>query len=394
MTVIRSILVHHHATIYTDLATGEMYTYSFIGRWVNELSRHFDKVGLLFHESKTKSQKHDTLLLGDRIVIESFGSPGRGWDRLQKISRVKAACKRASGKYDALLIRGITPRQYTVLNNVHVKLVAYILVGSIRDSKPTFQLSKTGLYLYFMYFVRLLELKKIAKRANLMMANSPKVVEEIKQNFTVEAIYMPTNTIKKCELRPFRNKVIGNPIRFYFCGRVVKDKGIFELLEAVSILNEKGINCRATITGIVSADVQAEFQSLPYWHVIKDLVEFTGFVYFGEDLLNLYESQDIFVLPSYHEGFPHSIWEAAAVSTPVITTPVGGIPGILTNEEVWFVSVKSARALAEKVIELIQNPDLVNVRTRALYSLLQKNTVESGVEKLAYSLKNCTIESE
>jgi len=394
MAVIRSILLHHHATIYTNPITGQMYTFSFIGRWVNELSTHFDKIGLLFHESDIKSDRHDTLLLSDNITIETLGAPGKAYDRFQKLARVKSACEKASNKYDILIIRGITPRQYTVFNAVKVKYKVYLLVGSIEDSKPSFKLHPNGIYLSLMYHIRVRELGKIARMADLMMANSPKVVEEIRAIFSVESVYSPTNTIKSIELRPFRNKKIEQLVKIYFCGRIVAEKGIFEFLEAVSILQEKGINCRVTLIGNVSSKIKLEFQNLPYWHKIEEVVEFTGFVQFGDSLLDLFDKHDIYVLPSYHEGFPHSIWEAAAVSTPVITTPVGGIPGILTENEVWFIPVKNARALSKKIIELIEHPEVVKIKTRTLHNLLQNNTLESGVEQLVRSLKNCIVEIE
>ena len=386
MAVIRSILVHHHATIYTDPVTGEMYSYSFIGRWVNELSRHFDKVGLLFHEVSTRSGRHDTVLNPENITLETLGPPGKGYDRFQKMARVKAACNKASGNYDALIIRGVTPRQYTVFNAVNVNFKAFLLVGSIRDSKPHFQLTISGFLAYLMYHIRNGELRKISKKANLIMANSPKVVTEIRNTFGVNSLFIPTNTLRKNEIRLLRHKEIGAQVSLYFCGRMVVDKGIFELLEAVSILNRRNIDCRLTFTGIMQEELMLKFKKLTYWDEIENKIRFTGFVIFGEDLHDLYDSHDIYVLPSYHEGFPHSIWEAAAVSTPVITTAVGGIPGILTDKEVWFIPKQQPIAIADKVIEIVANPHKVWDKTKALYKLVQKNTVEAGVKKLVIGL--------
>lgn len=390
MAINKSILIHHHATVYTDPQTGLRYTYSFIGRWINELSLHFEKVGILLHESSVKSKRHDTLLIGDNIQLESLGAPGRAYDRFQKMARVKEACQKASGSYDILLIRGMTPRQFTVFKNVKVPVKMYLMVGSLIESKPKFKLDLTGLYLFIMFFIRKYEFGKIAKQA-IMLANSPKVNQEIYQLFGVHSKFIPTNTIKKDELRPWKYKEIGDKVSLFFCGRLVADKGIYELLEALYLLNKKDDSYTLTFTGDFSGDLKSSFEALPYWNQIQEKLRFTGFVNFGKELLDLYDSHDMYVLPSYHEGFPHSIWESAAVSTPVITTAVGGIPGILTDEHVWFIPVRSAEAIVNTVLELKHNAEERKLKTKNILELLKDNTVEAAVLKLENTISECLI---
>jgi glycosyltransferase involved in cell wall biosynthesis len=130
-----------------------------------------------------------------------------------------------------------------------------------------------------------------------------------------------------------------------------------------------------------------EFQSLPYWSKIKDSVTFTGFINFGEALLDLYDAHDLYILPSYHEGFPHSIWEAAALSTPVITTAVGGIPGVLSSDDVWFIPVKDAGAIANTVKIILQSPEMRKSKVESLYKKLLNNTLEAGTNKLKLAIQ-------
>jgi glycosyltransferase involved in cell wall biosynthesis len=271
MAIDKKILVHHHATVYTDPQNGLRYTYSFIGRWINELSVHFEKVGILFHESTVKSKRHDTLLVSDNIVLETLGAPGKAYDRFQKMNRVKAACKKASNKYDIFLIRGITPRQFTVFRHVKVPVKMYLLVGSLIESKPKFKFELTGLYLYIMFVIRKIEFGKIAREA-IMLANSPKVNEEILSLFGVKSKFIPTNTIKQDELRPWRNKIIGEEVSLFFCGRMVVDKGIYELLESLYILNAEKDTYFLTFTGDLTDGLKNNFEKLPFWNKIKEKV--------------------------------------------------------------------------------------------------------------------------
>jgi glycosyltransferase involved in cell wall biosynthesis len=73
----------------------------------------------------------------------------------------------------------------------------------------------------------------------------------------------------------------------------------------------------------------------------------------------MYRNADIFVLPSYHEGFPRTIWEALANSCPIIVSKVGSIPYVLENGlNAILINPKSELEIVNAVMELINNPDL------------------------------------
>ncbi len=66
---------------------------------------------------------------------------------------------------------------------------------------------------------------------------------------------------------------------------------------------------------------------------------------------------DIFVLPSIKEGLPYTLLEAGLAELPVIATKVGGIPEIIGHDEGFLVEPANSDALAEKIEELINNPE-------------------------------------
>lgn len=112
-----------------------------------------------------------------------------------------------------------------------------------------------------------------------------------------------------------------------FLGRIAKDKGIKELLYAVNILKNKGYKFKLSIVGNGEYFVEAEeiIKSLK----IQDIACLKGSINQQESVKDYYSKADIYILPTYHEGFPRTLYEAMIFGTPIITTLVGGIPGLM-----------------------------------------------------------------
>ena len=372
------ILIHHHATVYCDPNTGALFVPSFIGCWVNEIGKHVSCVGLLFHESKEKTSRHDTLIAEDNIKHENLGAPGSYKDVFKKKRRIKEVCRQVLPNYNVLIIRGFTPGQFRVFRELSSLKVFFLLVGALKSSKPPLRFNKVGLIQYVYFFKRKRELGRIAEKATLL-ANSPAVVDEINEVYHKEAYYVSTNTLTSADLRPEKIWNPKTPLRLFFCGRIVEDKGIFELLEAFHILLKSGVDARLNLAGTAATEMKQRMRELTYWKEIESEINFLGFVKFGPELLNTYSEQDIFLLPSYHEGFPHSIWEASATSVPVIVTPVGGIPGIIKANEVAFIRTKSPVDIVKAIYYMLTNKEETNKTMERLYSKTKVNTVENGV---------------
>lgn len=107
------------------------------------------------------------------------------------------------------------------------------------------------------------------------------------------------------------------PVRLLFVGRIMKDKGVDELLEAI-----KKVNVRETL---VTADIVGSMEEDYSEDIVK--LDERGFVrYHGlqADTVPFYKNAHCVVLPSYHEGMANVMLEAAATGRPVITTRVPG----------------------------------------------------------------------
>lgn len=115
-----------------------------------------------------------------------------------------------------------------------------------------------------------------------------------------------------------------------YCGRLVLEKGILKLAEAVEKLNEEGFSTELLVAGDGDLLKQLEQDARPHVHLLGKL-DFNH-------VAALYRDMDIFCLPTdYPEGFPTSVLEAAASSCFVITTPRGGTRELITSDEYGII---------------------------------------------------------
>lgn len=379
------LLIHHHAVAFQN-QHNEIYLPSFIGRWVNALSNHFGQIGLLLYESDSLLSGQDELVRADNVILWSLGPSGKTWDRIPRIRRLQKACSQAALHADGLLVRGVTRRQMAVWNATHVPNKAFLLVGSLLDTKPTFRLNFWGVYKFIMWRWRIVEVKKMAMKGTLL-ANSPYLVGELAQ-LNLLADFVPTNSIRLDEFSPFCLREISYPCKILFCGRVVAEKGIIELLNSLAQLKyNQQFAFTVDIVGPVEPSFQQMCEQLIQKLGISDYVKWQGQIPYGENLFSFYRQADIFVLPTYYEGFPHAIWEAAASCCPVITTAVGGIPAMLEDKKhCLLVPPRDVDALAVAIKTLIGDNQLrTNIVTQA-YRLAIGFSVDECAERLCDSL--------
>lgn len=133
-------------------------------------------------------------------------------------------------------------------------------------------------------------------------------------------------------------------IRFLYLGRIMKEKGIDELFEAVRRLhNEFGDKVILDLVGFFDDDYEEQVNQL----VSDGIAVFHGF---QTDPTPYYAAADCVVLPSYHEGLSNVLLEAAAIGRPVITSNIHGCKEAVNDGETGLLClVKDADDLYEKM---------------------------------------------
>jgi glycosyltransferase involved in cell wall biosynthesis len=139
------------------------------------------------------------------------------------------------------------------------------------------------------------------------------------------------------------------PLRVVLAGRILWDKGIAEYVEAARILKGEGRTVRCILAGTPDPGNPATVdEALIHGWVKEGLVEWLGHV---SDMPKLFAQTDVAVLPSYREGLPKAMIEAAACALPLIVTDAPGCREVVSinGEEGLVVPVRDARALADAI---------------------------------------------
>jgi len=160
-----------------------------------------------------------------------------------------------------------------------------------------------------------------------------------------------------------------------FTGRLVKEKGIIELIEAVKVLNANGTNVALLIVGDGPLKKTIEDSS-------EEFVICTGELKHN-DAISLLKKSDIFCLPSYSEGFSTSVLEAAACKTFIVTTDTGGSAELLLDDTFGIVmsnhDVDTIAASIKRAIE--DKPYRKAAEDKTYYRLVKFFTWEKIAEK-------------
>ena len=172
----------------------------------------------------------------------------------------------------------------------------------------------------------------------------------------------------------------GGPLRIVLAARMLWDKGVGEFVEAGRLLKSEGRQLRFILAGMPDPGNPAAIaeETLLGWQA-EGLVEWLGHV---ADMPTLLAEADIVVLPSYREGLPKSLIEAAACARPLITTDVPGCREVVTHDvDGILVPVRDGEALARAIARLQDAPALARrlgeaARVRALAEFDERVVIE------------------
>lgn len=155
---------------------------------------------------------------------------------------------------------------------------------------------------------------------------------------------------------------------FIFIGRVMKEKGVEELFEAMRRLNREGHTCVLHLVGFTEENYREEIRkgSQEGWLVDHGL---------QKDVRPFIAAADCFVLPSWHEGMANTNLESAASGRPVITTDIPGCREAVEDGKTGF--------LCEK-----RNADSLYQAMYRMIVLSREDRIQMGVEGRAHMEKH------
>ena len=160
-----------------------------------------------------------------------------------------------------------------------------------------------------------------------------------------------------------RSIVIGNVARFY-----PEKKGQFVLVKAVEKLRQKYPNIRCLFAGAVYRDQDRNWERINQYVIEHNLTQNIKFMGNVDEIPDFLSQIDIFVLPSYYEGFGISLIEAMAMGIPPVASNIDGPKEIITNNSVGkLFKVGDVNDLVSKIDYVIENYDSFDCKTISDY---------------------------
>jgi glycosyltransferase involved in cell wall biosynthesis len=175
-----------------------------------------------------------------------------------------------------------------------------------------------------------------------------------------------------------------------FSGRLLQTKGIYDFINAAKILKNKGVKARFVLAGdtVPNNPASVSKQLVESW-VKEGLVEAWGYC---NDMIAVLNQADIVCLPSYREGLPRALIEAASCGKALVATNVPGCREIVVdNRNGYLVPIKNPELLAKALLKLIENEDLISrfgqeSRRMVLEDGFSSQTVVKSTMELYYEL--------
>ena len=187
-------------------------------------------------------------------------------------------------------------------------------------------------------------------------------------------IYVPYGVdINMFSLKEYKQKIQRNKMKFLFVGRVEAAKGIYYLFEAFQQL--RNLNIELVVVGSIECN---EEQIINY----KNNIKFEG-TKTKKEMAKVYQSADVYIIPSLFEGFSLTLFEAMASGLPVIASKNSGAEGMISDYEQGFViEACSIEAIKDKVLWFYNNQDRVESMGRNARLLAERYTWESYQKKI------------
>lgn len=368
----------------------EFYTPSFIGKYIDEIASFSDELHLFAHKHEHDNLFNDYKLNSTKIICHNIGAKTNslyrffcGFFYLKDFNKFS---------FDHLIVRAPTPLFFWFKLFIPQKRLHYLIVADEKDGALKKDINNTrDLFVkFFLLFSDFLFLKCV--NGTRSFVNSRALYNKFNKNKNIELV--STSNLTDQDFVSKLNYEFNSTLNLLYVGRLDTSKGILETLDAVKILISKNVLCNYQIVGWDDSlgknekVIKEKIEKLN----ISDYVNLAGKVSHGKKLNNIYRNSDIFIIASYHEGFPRTILESMANSTIVIASSVGAIPIELENDfNVILVEPKNVNSIVDAVCKVVEDLPLRKKIISNAYSYSLTKKIKSGVSNLISKINHENI---
>jgi len=385
---------YYHITI---CKKGEdLYIPGYLGVFLDSLAKEVDELYLLMHQANHSAvEEADYKLKNKNIFWINLGLKTPAWHRAIFNKKILKSKIKKIENCDALIVRSPSPLAPYFHKYLNKPILMFMIVGDYMESVKQWKIRNFREFFELQYLrYNDLLFRRAIKRTDIMV-NSPTLFNKYK-NIAKSIHHIKTTTLSLGDFYERDDTCQNDVIELVFTGRIDPLKGLFDLLEAITILRKDNLNFRLNITGWetdkgkpIENELKAKINQLG----INEFVIFHGRKSIGPELNEMYRMGDIYVLPSHEEGFPRTIWEAMANGLPVITTDVGGIPSYLTHlKNAYLIKPKRPDLIAEAVKKIVSDKELRQKLIHNGYKIASENILEKQTSIMLEIIKKVTHE--
>lgn len=216
------------------------------------------------------------------------------------------------------------------------------------------------------------ELKKIIKNLGYAQESKLKVLGKGSSNGIDTSYFNPSSFSKedKIALKNDLNIPV-NDFVYVFVGRLVKEKGINELVTAFVEIQKETADISLLLVGPFEEDLDPLDMNVLQLIKSHPKIYTTGY---QPDVRPYFAISNVLTFPSYREGFPNVVMQANAMQLPVIVSDINGCNEIVENgKNGLIIPVKNKKALKDSMLLIFEDHDLRTKMTQKTRELIQMN---------------------
>lgn len=196
----------------------------------------------------------------------------------------------------------------------------------------------------------------ILSRANKGIVSSELLKDNLTPFLDKDKIFWMPYFVEKTLKDVIEEDVVNtNGLNILWLSNLMEGKGIFDVFEALKILNTNNVPYKARIVGGI--DLENEKKTFDYINSNPNIEYFKPIR--GQEKVDAYLASNVFILPTYYkmEGQPIALLEAMLTGHIIITTDHAGILDICSSKNGYIVEKKSPKQIAEKLEVIAKNPE-------------------------------------
>ena len=189
----------------------------------------------------------------------------------------------------------------------------------------------------------------------------------------IDTSYFDPEQVTQAQQLALKSELSIEPKDFVFCfvGRLVKDKGVNELIDAFIQISKKHLNAKLLIVGHTEVDLDPLLPKTQHNIEFNERIIEVGF---QKDIRPYLAIADLFIFPSYREGFPNVILQANAMGVPCIVSDINGCNELIKQRENGLiVPTKNSKILKEQMELLLENPNYLKASKAEIRNFIRSN---------------------